>query len=84
MTDSRKEHAVATIKEAIAEAAKEYPGGFIPRTKVPFFTGGLYSAGYLANCDSRGDGVKGSFRIGRQRVYPLSALADWLIERVEV
>lgn len=74
-----REDAIRTIKSA----AERWPTSFIPRREVPKFTGGLLSSGYLANCDCAGDGPKGAFNIGRQKVYPVDAFCDWLIARIE-
>lgn len=61
-----------------------WPSTIVSRSKVPEFTGGIVSSRYLANLDSAGLGVEGAFKIGRQVCYPVDALIDWLISRVEV
>lgn len=80
-----KEEAKKTAAiETIRAMKKRSTSSIIPRTKVPEFTNGLFSVGHLANCDSRGEGPEGGFRIGRQKCYPVDALVEWLIKRVEV
>lgn len=79
MRTSIKKSAISTIRNA----ATKWPTSFVARTKIREFTGGLYSPGHLANCDSAGTGPKGVFRIGRQNCYPVDSLADWLIEKIE-
>jgi hypothetical protein len=77
-----------TIRKAaeitIRKAAQKWPTSFVARSKVKDFTGGLYSSGHMANCDSEGVGPEGVFRIGRQNCYPVDSLCDWLIERLKV
>ena len=75
-----KELAIAVIKQA----ADCWPTSFVPRREIPRFTGGLYSTGHFANEDCSGNGVPGAFRIGRQIVYPVSSLVDWLVSKLEV
>jgi len=74
-----REAAAATIRKA----AEKWPTSFVPRSQVPTFTGGLIAVGTLANLDSEGRGPQGAFRIGRQRCYPVDALCDWLVSRLE-
>lgn len=75
-----KEAAIAVIRAA----AERWPSTFIARNSIPQITGGLYTAAYLANCDSAGCGPEGAFRIGRQKCYAVAPLVDWLINRLEV
>lgn len=77
--ESSREDAVQVIREA----AENWPD-FIPRKLIPEVTNGLYSVGHMANCDSRGTGVKGAFKLGRQKIYPKEVapdggLVNWLI-----
>lgn len=78
-TDHRKEAAIGVIRKA----AERWPSSFIPRREVPNFTGGLISTGTLANLDCAGTGVPGAFRIGRQICYPVDAVCEWLISRMD-
>lgn len=80
MEPSIRQSAVSTIKQAAAK----WPTSFVARSEVKTFTGGLYSSGHLANCDSLGTGPMGSFKIGRQKCYSVDSLCDWLIGRLEV
>lgn len=72
----------AAVK-VVREAAKKWPSTFVSRTQVPQFTGGTYSDRTMANRDSDGDGPAGAFKIGRNVVYPVDSLCDWLINRIE-
>jgi len=69
--------------EIIRQAGERWPSTFVPRSQVPKFTGNLIAVGTLANRDSDGTGVEGAFKIGRQVVYPVTALVEWLISRME-
>jgi len=69
--------------DIIRKAAEKWPTTFVPRSGVKDITGGLYSAGYLANRDSLGDGPEGRFIIGRQTCYPVDSLIEWLLNRLE-
>ena len=80
---SRKQFNQETAVETIKRAGDRWPSSFVPRSKVPRFTGGLFAVGTLANKDAEGKGPGGSFRIGRQVCYPVDSLCNWLIERLE-
>jgi len=69
--------------ETIKKAGERWPSSFVPRSQVPKFTGGLIAVGTIANADSLGRGPEDSFRIGRQKCYPVDALCNWLIGRLE-
>jgi hypothetical protein len=58
-----------------------WPSTVLARSEVPKFTGGALSSGYVANCDSRGDGPEGRFRLGKQTVYPVVHFVEWLKAR---
>jgi len=53
----------------------------IPRCQVPKLLGGLYSAKYLANLASLGEGPP-FIRIGRKIVYLREGLIAWLESRI--
>ncbi len=81
--------AIPTIRRAAAIktillSADKWPSSYVARSKTKEFTGGVYSAGYLANCDSDGKGPEGVFKIGRQNCYPVDSFCNWLIARLEV
>ena len=63
---------------------KMNPAGFILREKIEEGTGYLISRRNIANLDSKGEGIKGRFRIGRKIAYPVQAVVDFLEERAEV
>ena len=50
-----------------------YPAG-IPRTQIGEATGGILHPRTLSNRDSQGTGIKGKFKIGKQVIYPVSAV----------
>lgn len=54
----------------------------IPRSEVHRLLGGLYSAKYLANLNSMGEGPPFS-KIGRKVVYRREDLIDWLEEKAK-
>lgn len=58
--------------------------GYIPRKNLGRATDGLISPKYAANLDSLGTGIKGRFRVGRQIVYPVDRVVEFLESRVEV
>jgi hypothetical protein len=80
MNKEQKLQAAVVVIRLIAANSKS---PFVTRKKVPIITGGLIAAGTMANLDSLGGGVPGAFRIGRQICYPVNALCDWLINRLE-
>lgn len=78
----KKEELLAVA--VIRSMSSKWESNFVSRDSIGKFTGGLYTAGYLANEDSRGAGVQGAFRVGRKICYPVDSLCDWLISRLEV
>lgn len=61
------------------ELTKSLPA-IIPRAAVPKLLGGLYSAKYLANLNSMGEGPP-FIKVGRKVVYRREDLVMWLEER---
>ena len=78
---SIKKQAAITL---ILQAAEKWPSPFVARKEVSNFTGGIYSQAHLRNMDSLRKGPEGAFRIGRSVAYPVDALCDWLISKLEV
>ncbi|MBF0259490.1 MAG: hypothetical protein HQK62_11730 [Desulfamplus sp.] len=70
-----------TIKPDFSGIIKSNPSGFITRENIYKNTGGLISSRYLANLDSKGEGIKGRFKIGRKVVYPVHAVVEFLEQR---
>lgn len=64
----------------LSALADKWPSGIVPRKEIGKFTAGLYTPGYMANLDSIGDGPDG-FYIGRQKVYSVPVLIEWLQRR---
>jgi len=77
--EARKAAAIETVQMM----KERWTSSIVPRTKVPEFTGGLFSVGHLANSDSKNRGPEGGFRIGRQKCYPINSLLDWLVQQLE-
>ena len=65
------------FKRQLSEAAG--PMGAVDRGTAARATG--YSAKYLANIDSRGDGPE-RFKRGRKTYYPVQPLVEWFANRV--
>jgi hypothetical protein len=63
--------------------AENWPSGIVARTEFEKFSGGIYSRKYLANCDSKGIGPEGRFRVGRKICYPVQQLVEWLESRAQ-
>ena len=59
----------------------KWPSEIVARSSMREFTGGLYSAGYMANLDSAGTGCE-KIVIGRRVVYPKQKLIEWLKRRL--
>lgn len=77
---TKKELSENQIK-AIKAIADRWKSNIVSRREVELFTGGAVTARNLANLDCKGEGPDGSFYIGRNRVYPVNAMVDWLISR---
>lgn len=75
--------AIKAPASLIKKMGEDWECGFVPRSKVPDFTGGLYSVGTMSNADYLKVGPKGGFRLGRQWCYPVDSLVDWLIGKLE-
>jgi len=54
----------------------------VARDQVEKFSGGALNRRTLANLDSRGEGPRGRFKVGRKVCYSADALCDWIAERV--
>ena len=63
------------------ELAQKWPSAWVSRVEVKNFSGGTLNPKTMANLDSTGQGVEGRFRIGRQVVYPVNNLVDWMKAR---
>lgn len=66
--------------DAYAELEKTLPP-ILSRTEVPKLTGGLISAGRLANLDCLGLGPNPSIRCGRKIGYTREVFISWLRSR---
>ena len=71
-------------KELIDILQKEWPP-IIARSKIDFYTGGVYQAGTLANEDSKGTGPKNPiYGQGGRVSYLKPHLIDWVMNKVIV
>ncbi len=70
------------MKPDLKHLAEKFPSTIITRSKIQEFTGGLISAGYLANLDAAGLGPP-RFRTGRKICYQVKSFIAWLEQRSE-
>ena len=61
--------------------ARKWNAPVVPRSEIGRFSGGLLTAGAMANLDCDGKGPAGAFYIGRKLVYPIDQLIAWMRER---
>ena len=80
----KSEVARSAAIEVVRASAAKYESTYISRDKVETFTGGAVRARNLANLDSLGQGPRGAFKLGRRQCYPVEALVEWLVSRLEV
>ena len=71
-------------KPNLSHLAEKWNSSVITRNKIEEWTGGLISAGYLANLDAAGMGPPGRFRSGRKVCYEIGPFIKWLENRSEV
>jgi hypothetical protein len=72
---------MSQISEGLKTLADKWPSSIVARQEAKKFSGGIISEKSLANMDSKGEGPKGRFRIGRKIAYPVSSLIEWLESR---
>lgn len=63
---------------------RHWSSGIVARQKMSEFTGGLISAGHMANLDKQGLGPDRRLRIGRKVAYRVDDLIKWLESKMEV
>lgn len=63
--------------------AEHWESGLVARKDVGKFSGGALNPRTMANMDSRGEGPKGAFRLGRKVVYRVEELIRWMEKRAE-
>ena len=61
--------------------ADKWPSTICARGAISEFTGGAYSAKFLANEDCAKRGPQGKILIGGQVCYPVADLIEWLKNR---
>ncbi len=72
-----------TAKERLKEKLmKGWGSPIVARRQAATFSGDLVRPGFLANCDSRGCGPAGRFRIGKNTAYYAEDLAEWIAGRL--
>jgi hypothetical protein len=71
----------ADIESALDKLADKWPSNLVSRRSIPQFSGGLYSAKFLANEDCKGTGPVGGFTIGGQKCYSVESVIAWLKTR---
>ena len=66
-----------TMQELKRFLNENYPIG-IPRKAIGRATGNVLHPATLANLDCLGEGVSGRFKIGRNTIYPVQCVIDYL------
>ena len=64
--------------------AERWPSPFVARERLSEFSGGMLNPKTEANRDSRGDGIRGRFKVGRKVAYPVTEVIKALQERAGV
>lgn len=65
--------------EVLFETLKKgAPSGVITRKKITELTDGLVKVQWLSNLDCAGKGIEGRMMIGKQIVYPVDNVIDFL------
>jgi hypothetical protein len=67
--------------DAFEKLAEKWPSTLVARQRVREFSGGALSPKLLANLDCEGRGPAGRMMVGRQIVYPVDALIDFMKHR---
>lgn len=70
-------------RDDFTEMATRWSSSVVARAEVKKFTGGGISPKTVANADSKGNGPKGRFMMGRRICYPVTSLVDWLRQNCE-
>ena len=63
------------------EMVDKWPSTIVSRDQISKFTGGLLSARYMANLDSKDIGPARVIKVGRKAGYTVSDLVAWLEDR---
>lgn len=66
------------MSDVFDRIAMNWKSPVVARREVGTFTGGAVSPKSLANHDSMGTGIAERYVVGRNVVYPVGALVDWL------
>ena len=74
----------ATVHKIIDQLAETHPAPWIARETAKKATGGVISAGTLANLDTKGEGPDERFYIGRKACYPLPSFIEFLKKRAHL
>ena len=71
------------IKEHLNHLKNSWGSTVVARSKFGDFSGGAYSAGYMANLDSKGQGPEDAFMFGNKKMYPVESAIKWLADRMK-
>lgn len=80
---SKTEH-ISNSTDHIDSMSSRWPSTIVARSEISTFTGGAFSPGTMANLDCYGKGPKDRFILGRETVYPVNSLVEWLKSRVTI
>ncbi len=73
------------MRDLFDEMKERWPSAIVARSEIHRFSGGMVTAGTMANHDCMGTGPEQRVLLGRRKVaYPVSALVDWLRGRAVV
>ncbi len=60
---------------------EQYPYG-VPRKFISSATGGMINPRTCANLDSLGRGIKGRFQFGRDIIYPVKCVIEYIRSKI--
>jgi len=76
---------MGTKNEILNSMRAKWASAMVSRSEIGAFTGGMLSAGTMANLDSRGESPAIRVKMGARKVaYPVDSLLEWLGKRMEI
>lgn len=72
------------VADLLQRMAQTWGSPIVARSQIGTFSGGLISPRYMANLDSAEKGVASRVRCGRKIAYPIDALVEWLLARMDI
>ncbi|WP_300461293.1 hypothetical protein [Desulfobacula sp.] len=72
-----------SLKSLEAFLKEHFPAG-VPRKKIGLATGGILHQRTEANRDCLKCGISGRFKIGRQTIYPVDGVLEYLRKKITV